>query len=122
MQFLWISSGFHWSLAESFQSADVVVHLYQAVKIIVLTKERLECAQVGAAKLQGDITLNYAGIEGFRIAGKQGIWLIGACQLVLMGGPEYARWVGIESLQPVGVFLPGTQSYPGASRTAGPVI
>lgn len=69
--------------------------------------------KVGAAKLRGDITLNYAGIEGFRIAGKQGIWLIAACQLVLMGGPEYARYVGIKSLQPVGVFLPGVQSYPG---------
>lgn len=31
------------------------------------------------------------GIEGFRIAGKQGIGIIAACQLVLMGGPEYAR-------------------------------
>jgi hypothetical protein len=39
--------------------------------------------------------------------------VIAACQLVLMGGPEYARYVGIESLQPVGVFLPGTQPYPG---------
>lgn len=30
-----------------------------------------------------------------------------------MGGPEYARYVGINSLQPVGVFLPGNQIYPG---------
>lgn len=73
------------------------------------------CLQVGAAKLNSDLTLNYAGIEGFRIAGKQGIWLIVACQLALMGGPEYARYVGIKSLQPVGVFLPGRQSYPGAA-------
>jgi hypothetical protein len=29
--------------------------------------------------------------QGFRIAGKQGIGIIAACQLVLMGGPEYAR-------------------------------
>lgn len=32
-----------------------------------------------------------------------------------MGGPEYARYVGIKSLQPVGVFLPGTQEYPGGA-------
>lgn len=32
-----------------------------------------------------------------------------------MGGPEYARFVGIKSLQPVGVFLPGTQTYPGGA-------
>lgn len=38
-----------------------------------------------------------------------------AVQLVLMGGPEYARFVGIKSLQPVGVFLPGTQVYPGGA-------
>lgn len=31
--------------------------------------------------------------QGFRIAGKQGIGIIAACQAVLMGGPEYARWV-----------------------------
>jgi hypothetical protein len=30
-----------------------------------------------------------------------------------MGGPEYARYVGIKGLEPVGVFLPGTQVYPG---------
>lgn len=34
-------------------------------------------------------------------------------QVALMGGPEYARYVGINSLQPVGVFLPGSQIYPG---------
>lgn len=32
-------------------------------------------------------------VQGFRIAGKQGIGIIAACQLVLMGGPEYARYV-----------------------------
>ena len=47
--------------------------------------------KVGAAKLQGDLTLNWGGIEGFRVAGKQGIGIIAACQVVLMGGPEYAR-------------------------------
>lgn len=47
--------------------------------------------KVGAAKLQGDLTLNWGGIEGFRLAGKQGIGIIAACQVVLMGGPEYAR-------------------------------
>jgi len=70
--------------------------------------------KVGYAKLSGDLTLNYAGIEGFRIAGKQGIWAILACQLVLMGGPEYARYVGIKSLEPVGIFLPGNPNYPGS--------
>lgn len=118
--------------------------------------------QVGAAKLSSDLTLNWGGIEGFRIAGKQGIGIIAACQVrgrrasaselrqpghadaraggarcsgervpgtlrhqvvvrttpqrrlpvrpraiatrqaVLMGGPEYARYVGIKSLEPVG--------------------
>jgi len=71
--------------------------------------------KVGAAKLNSDLTLNYAGIEGFRIAGKQGIWAIIACQLALMGGPEYARYVGIKSLEPVGLFLPGDTNYPGSA-------
>ena len=39
--------------------------------------------------------------------------MIVLCQLALMGGPEYARFVGIESLQPVGIFLPGDANYPG---------
>jgi light-harvesting complex II chlorophyll a/b binding protein 7 len=36
---------------------------------------------------------------------------------VLMGGPEYARYVGIKSLEPVGVFLPGCPdiNYPGGA-------
>lgn len=46
---------------------------------------------VGAYVLNNDVALNWGGIEGFRIAGKQGIVVIAACQLVLMGGPEYAR-------------------------------
>lgn len=34
-----------------------------------------------------------------------------------MGGPEYARYVGIKSLEPVGVFLPGCpdSNYPGGA-------
>jgi hypothetical protein len=40
--------------------------------------------RVGAAKLKGDVTLNWGGIEGFRLAGKQGIWLIAACQVCLL--------------------------------------
>ncbi len=45
--------------------------------------------QVGAAKLRDDLTFNWGGIEGFRIAGKQGIGIIAACQLALMvGGAE----------------------------------
>ena len=71
--------------------------------------------RVGATKLQDGITLNYAGIEGFRIAGKQGVGAIAVCQLALMGGPEYARQVGIESLEPVGIFLPGDKNFPGSS-------
>ena len=62
--------------------------------------------KVGKAKLEG-VSLDYLGIEGFRIAGKQGIVVIALCQLALMGGPEYARYVGITSLEPVGIFLPG---------------
>ncbi|KAF5828084.1 chlorophyll a/b-binding protein, partial [Dunaliella salina] len=71
--------------------------------------------KVGKSKLENDLTLNWGGIEGFRIAGKQGIGIIAACQVFLMGGPEYARQVGIRSLEPVGVFLPGTQTYPGGA-------
>lgn len=43
-------------------------------------------AQVGAAKLNSDLTLNWGGIEGFRIAGKQGIGIIAACQARGRGG------------------------------------
>jgi len=71
--------------------------------------------KVGGAKLRDDLTLNWGGIQGFRIAGKQGIGIIAACQVFLMGGPEYARYVGIRSLEPVGVHLPGTNNYPGGT-------
>ena len=70
--------------------------------------------KVGAAKLHGE-SLNYLGIGGFVIAGKQGVAVIAACQAVLMGGPEYARSVGIKSLEPVGVHLPGDKNYPGGA-------
>ena len=44
-------------------------------------------------------------------------------QVALMGGPEYARWVGINSLQPVGIFLPGSPLYPGTvPRSAVPAV
>jgi light-harvesting complex II chlorophyll a/b binding protein 7 len=69
--------------------------------------------KVGAAKLNGDV-LDYAGV-GFVIAGGQGVAVIALCQLVLMGGPEYARYVGIRSLEPVGVYLPGDKNYPGGA-------
>lgn len=74
-----------------------------------------ECVwwKVGAAKLAGE-TLNWGGLAGFHVAGGQGVAVIAACQLVLMGGPEYARYVGIDSLEPVGVPLPGDADYPGA--------
>lgn len=52
-------------------------------------------------------------MQGFKIAGNKGIWIIAGCQIPLMAGPEYARYVGINSLQPVGVYLPGDQVYPG---------
>lgn len=37
--------------------------------------------QVGAAKLQDGLSINYAGIEGFRVAGDQGVLVIAACQV-----------------------------------------
>ena len=40
--------------------------------------------KVGAAKLSGE-SLNYLGVGGFVIAGKQGVAVIAACQAVLMG-------------------------------------
>jgi len=69
--------------------------------------------KVGASVLRDGVTINYAGLEGFRIAGDKGLFAIIACQLALMGGPEYARAVGIDSLEPVGIFLPGDLRYPG---------
>ena len=71
--------------------------------------------KVGAAKMNSDIALDYLGLGGFHIAGGSGIAIIAACQLVLMGGPEYARYVGIDSLEPVGVYLPGDKDYPGGA-------
>jgi len=71
--------------------------------------------KVGAAKMNSDIALDYLGLGGFHIAGGSGIAIIAACQLVLMGGPEYARYVGINSLEPVGVYLPGDKDYPGGA-------
>jgi len=68
--------------------------------------------KIGEKVLEG-IDVNYLGIEGFHIAGASGIIGIAFCQAVLMGGPEYARYVGIESLEPVGVYLPGDTNYPG---------
>ena len=70
--------------------------------------------KVGAAKAAG-VDLAYLGLGGFVIAGKQGIAIIALCQAVLMGGPEYARFVGIRSLEPVGVYLPGDANYPGGA-------
>ena len=69
--------------------------------------------KVGYSVLHDGVDINYAGLQGFRIAGDKGVLAIAACQLVLMGGPEYARRVGIESLEPVGIFLPGDVNYPG---------
>ncbi|XP_039126049.1 chlorophyll a-b binding protein 7, chloroplastic [Dioscorea cayenensis subsp. rotundata] len=68
--------------------------------------------KVGYAKLQGD-TLDYLGIPGFHIAGSQGIIVIAICQVLLMVGPEYARYCGIEALEPLGIYLPGDINYPG---------
>ena len=68
--------------------------------------------KIGEKVLEG-IDVNYLGIEGFHIAGASGVIGIAFCQAVLMGGPEYARYVGIESLEPVGVYLPGDTNYPG---------
>ncbi len=65
--------------------------------------------------MNSDIALDYLGLGGFHIAGGSGIAIIAACQLVLMGGPEYARYVGIDSLEPVGVYLPGDKDYPGGA-------
>ena len=71
--------------------------------------------KVGEYVMSSDIELNYLGMSGFHIAGGSGIAIIAVCQLVLMGGPEYARKVGIESLVPVGVWLPGDADYPGGA-------
>jgi light-harvesting complex II chlorophyll a/b binding protein 7 len=67
---------------------------------------------VGYAKLQGE-DLNYLGVSGLRVAGGQGVAIIAACQVLLMFGPEYARYCGIDALEPLGVYLPGDKNYPG---------
>ncbi|KAF3788926.1 Chlorophyll a-b binding protein E [Nymphaea thermarum] len=61
---------------------------------------------------KGD-TLDYLGIPGLHIAGGQGIIIIAICQALLMVGPEYARYCGIEALEPLGIYLPGDINYPG---------
>ncbi|KAL8129956.1 hypothetical protein V2J09_019111 [Rumex salicifolius] len=61
---------------------------------------------------RGD-TLDYLGIPGFHLAGSQGVIVIAICQVLLMVGPEYARYCGIEALEPLGIYLPGDINYPG---------
>ncbi|KNA17651.1 hypothetical protein SOVF_078010 [Spinacia oleracea] len=68
--------------------------------------------RVGYSKLMGE-TLDYLGIPGLHVAGSQGIIVIAICQVLLMVGPEYARYCGIEALEPLGIFLPGDTNYPG---------
>ncbi|KAL3514909.1 hypothetical protein ACH5RR_027626 [Cinchona calisaya] len=67
---------------------------------------------VGYSKLKGD-TLDYLGIPGLHLAGSQGVIVIAICQALLMVGPEYARYCGIEALEPLGIYLPGDINYPG---------
>ena len=69
--------------------------------------------KVGAAKLATDEDLNYLGVAGLKVAGGQGVLIIAVCQVLLMFGPEYARLCGIEALEPLGIFLPGNENYPG---------
>ncbi|TYI89854.1 hypothetical protein E1A91_D03G083000v1 [Gossypium mustelinum] len=68
--------------------------------------------RVGYSKLQGE-TLDYLGIPGLHLAGGQGVIIIAICQALLMVGPEYARYCGIEALEPLGIYLPGDLNYPG---------
>ncbi|XP_065629585.1 chlorophyll a-b binding protein 7, chloroplastic isoform X2 [Quercus suber] len=70
--------------------------------------------RVGYSKLQGD-TLDYLGIPGLHLAGGQGVIVIAICQALLMVGPEYARFCGIEALEPLGIYLPGDINYPGGA-------
>lgn len=67
---------------------------------------------VGAAKLRGD-DLDYGGVPGLRIAGGQGVAVIALTQALLMSGPELARSTGPAALEPLGIFLPGDQNWPG---------
>ncbi|KAG5246645.1 hypothetical protein OIU78_021455 [Salix suchowensis] len=68
--------------------------------------------RVGYSKLKGD-TLDYLGITGLHLAGSQGVLVIAFCQAMLMVGPEYARYCGVEALEPLGIYLPGDINYPG---------
>ncbi|KAK4804007.1 hypothetical protein SAY86_003824 [Trapa natans] len=70
--------------------------------------------RVGYSKLKGD-TLDYLGIPGLHVAGSQGVIVIAICQFLLMVGPEYARYCGIEALEPLGIYLPGDINYPGGA-------
>ncbi|KAL3621569.1 Chlorophyll a-b binding protein 7, chloroplastic [Castilleja foliolosa] len=70
--------------------------------------------RVGYSKLKGD-TLDYLGIPGLHLAGSQGVAIIAICQALLMVGPEYARYCGIEALEPLGIYLPGDINYPGGA-------
>ncbi|KAL0432822.1 UNVERIFIED_CONTAM: Chlorophyll a-b binding protein 7, chloroplastic [Sesamum latifolium] len=70
--------------------------------------------RVGYSKLKGD-TLDYLGIPGLHVAGSQGVVIIAICQALLMVGPEYARYCGIEALEPLGIYLPGDINYPGGA-------
>ncbi|KAJ4830909.1 Chlorophyll a-b binding protein 7, chloroplastic [Turnera subulata] len=70
--------------------------------------------RVGYSKLKGD-TLDYLGIPGLHLAGSQGVIVIAFCQALLMVGPEYARYCGIEALEPLGIYLPGDINYPGGT-------
>ena len=70
---------------------------------------------VGYAKLRGGVDLDYLGVPGLRVAGGQGIAAIAVSQILLMSGPELARAAGPAGLEPVGIFLPGPQSYPGGA-------
>lgn len=68
---------------------------------------------VGRARLRGT-ELDYLGVPGLVVAGKQGVAIIAGCQLLLMSGPELARSTGIAALEPLGIFLDGQDvNYPG---------
>jgi hypothetical protein len=67
---------------------------------------------VGYAKLSGDLTLNYAGIEGFRIAGKQ----VSSCNARRLPAKPKPRVSGGRFAEAKLVFLPG-----GAERARGGV-
>ena len=70
---------------------------------------------MGYYKLTSGEDLNYFGVEGLHVAGNQGIVIIAVAQALLMFGPEYARSCGIEALEPLGIFLPGDNVFPGGA-------